>query len=355
MSLRRLSVQHVRNIESAELVLSPGVNTVVGQNGSGKTSLLESVYFLGTGRTFRSVSVVPLINRDQEGCLVRGELSDGSVLAVQRMKSGERRLRLRGEDVDSMARMAQALPTLVLGPETVNLVLGSPEGRRRFLNWGVFHVEHSRFQVIWERAVRSLRQRNRLLKEPHADTRELEIWSQELAGLSEQIDQLRRSYIAAFSTRFIQNCSEVANLGEVSVSYQPGWTGDLATRLLADLAQDRKRGFTQRGFQRADVKIKVFGEDAARTCSRGELKVLAWALILTQGDLVETDLVYLMDDLLSELDVPHRRAICDHLRSRERQVIATGIDLDDMVSCWGDCPINVFHVEHGVVSRQGGR
>lgn len=351
MSLRRLSVQRVRNVQSAELLLTPGINVVVGDNGSGKTSLLESVYFLGTGRTFRSVSAAPLINRGEEDCLVRGELADGSMLAVQRMKSGERRLRLRGEDVSSTARMAEALPSLVLGPETVNLLLGSPEGRRRFLNWGVFHVEHSGFQRIWERAVRSLRQRNQLLKQSYTDTTQLQVWSRELADLSQQIDDLRRGYLEHFTHVFIQNCEVLAGLHEVTLTYYPGWTGDLKARLLDDMELDRKKGFTQRGFQRADVKIRVSGEDAARTCSRGELKVLSWALVLTQGDLVRADLVYLMDDLLSELDVAHRRAICDHLRGRNRQLIATGIGLDDMVSCWGDSQIKVFHVEHGAVTE----
>ena len=350
MSLKRLSVQNIRNISKASLDLAPHVNLIVGNNGSGKTSLLESVYFLGSTRTFRNNSTEPLIRRGSDQCLVQGELHSGREIAVQRSRSGSRELRLFGRPVSRASELARCLPVLVLEPDSVRLLTGGPDRRRRFLNWGVFHVEPS-FKAVWEDAERCLRQRNELLKQSRINHSELDTWTGEFARLSLVIDQFRQRYLTAYNGRFMENVGNISEIDNISLQYKPGWNTEveLFQLLNADLEQDRKRGFTGKGFHRADVKITVSGDDAARTCSRGELKVLAWTLMISQGDGLDHELVYLLDDLFSELDDRHRRKICEHLANRGGQIIATGIDRKALKTCW-DHP-KVFHVEHGEVQQ----
>jgi DNA replication and repair protein RecF len=363
MSLSRLSIQNVRNIESSSLELGPAVNVVCGDNGSGKTSILESIYFLGSTRSFRSASVEPLINRDADCCLVRGELAGGASLAVERSRSGKRQLRLSGEAVKRTSELARALPVLALGPESVNLLLDGPEQRRKFLNWGVFHVEHSQsFQGLWESGLRSLRQRNHLLRrrrdqrhgispvKNQESEQELQSWTQSLVTASEAIHSRRERYFTELRQVFLENCRELTEIQEVTLDYEKGWQGGLVETLDADFVQDIKRGYTHKGFQRADVKIRIKGDDVAKVCSRGELKVLSWALIISQGDLLEHEVIYLVDDLMSELDDIHRRRICNHLEDRQRQVVVTGIDSDPLVSFWQSEP-RLFHVKHGVIKE----
>jgi len=347
MSLQRLEISNIRNIASASLTPSPTVNIIIGDNGSGKTSLLESIYFLGSARTFRSSSTEPLIRRDSQNCMVKGQLGSGLSIAVQRQRGGERALRIAGQPVNKTSELAVSIPIAVLEPQTINLIIGPPEGRRRFLNWGVFHVEPS-FRGIWDKAVRCLKQRNELLKQGRRE--DIGVWTREFAGHSEAIHNFRARYMAAYCDRFDKSVGGVTGLDDVSVSYHPGWntTLDLQSQLEEDLNQDIKRGYTGKGFHRGDVKITVAGDDAAKTCSRGELKVLSWALLLNQGESLGHELIYLLDDVISELDTEHRNNICEYLVARNLQIFTTGTDHQAMMSCWGDN--NVFHVKHGVIS-----
>jgi DNA replication and repair protein RecF len=359
MSLVRLDIEGIRNIQHASLVLDPKLNLVIGQNGSGKTSVLESIYFLGSARSFRGNSVEPLISNNREECLVRGEVETGGHLhavGVQRNRSGSRVIRIDGDDVKRATDLASILPILLLGSDTVNLLLGPPGQRRRFMNWGLFHVEQS-FSQAWEGANRCLKQRNEVLRQGGSDD-ELETWTRELVRYSERLDNSRFKYMQTYEAVFRENCELLTELSNVSCQYYRGWGDDnsLLDSYQKDRAIDRKRGFTQRGFQRADVRIRVSGEEAVNTCSRGELKALSWAMVLSQGAMLESgaagNLLYLVDDMSAELDDQHRDRICRYLKSTGNQIVATGIEQHSLVASWKAQEQKLFHVEHGSLKHE---
>lgn len=360
MSLGRLGISHIRNITGTSLELAPAVNLFLGPNGSGKTSLLESVYFLGSGRTFRSASVDPLISRDEAMCTVFGVVVDREgnrkTLGVNRERAGGREIKINGEHVKRASQLARDLPTLVLGPDTVELVIGPPGNRRRFLNWGVFHVEPG-FAVLWEQANRCLRQRNELLRRPGVTARELASWDVQLGELGTQIDLMRAEWMASFEQHFSEICGQLSRLMDINCSYQRGWDVKATLPELLDRQRDSdmERGYTQSGFQRADLMMRVGKAHANAVCSRGELKVLAWAMVLSQGkvfaDRVGANLVYLVDDLASELDESHRAKVCEVLSGMPGQILATGIDERQLKGLWPVQP-KVFHVEHGSFSAE---
>ena len=359
MSLIRLDIACIRNIQNASLVLNPKLNLIIGRNGSGKTSILESIYFLGSARSFRSNSVEPLISNTQEECLVRGEVESGGhlhTIGVQRNRSGSRVIRIDGDDVKRATDLASLLPILLLGSDTVDLLLGPPGHRRRFLNWGLFHVEPS-FSQVWEGANRCLKQRNEVLRQNGSDD-ELETWTRELVRYSERLDGSRLEYMRAYEAVFRENCELLTELSNVSCQYYRGWGNDstLSDWYKKDSAIDRKRGFTQRGFQRADVRIRVNGEEAVNTCSRGELKALSWAMLLSQGAMLESDavgnLLYLVDDMRAELDDQHCDRICRYLKTTGNQIVATGIEQHSLVASWKAHEQKLFHVEHGTMKHE---
>ena len=360
MSLARLDIAGVRNIRQATLELSAKTNLIYGGNGSGKTSLLESVYILGAARSYRNHIFDPLISRGQEECLVRGLVDSHPsrhTIGVQRKRGGEREIRVDGNDVKRATELASLLPTLVIGPDTVNLLLGPPGVRRRFLNWGLFHVEPS-FTEIWENANRCLRQRNELLRQ-QAPGNELNLWTRELVRYSELLDKMRADYSREYQEVFLTNCAQMTELSDISCKYYRGWNHDqqLLELYAKEEESDRKRGFTQRGFQRADVRIEVVGEDAIGSCSRGELKVISWTMVISQGAMLSDtqagNLIYLIDDLGSELDLQHQTAICNYLRSTGKQILATGIERDRLIDSWGGESNKLFHVEQGSVEQRG--
>ncbi|MBT4162933.1 MAG: DNA replication/repair protein RecF [Gammaproteobacteria bacterium] len=355
MSLNWLFATGFRNLIDTQLELKPGINLLFGENGSGKTSLLESAYFLSSARSFRTTLHDPLIQRGQDGCLVRGELErQGRTwrVGITRDRSGERQIRINDESCQKASELASLLPTLVLSPESLDMLLGPPEQRRRFLNWGLFHVEPG-FTVRWEEANRALRQRNRILREGISTPTELNAWSIQLAGLAEGLDLARGLYIEQYRPVFLEVVSQLSGMSGVSLEYHRGWGED--TTLLEvyerDAESDKKRGFTQKGFQRADVRITINGQPAVKVCSRGELKALVWAMILAQGAVAnqqeDRETLYLIDDLASEFDVDHRRRVGDYLAATGKQVLLTGVEKKAlMASCDGKFE-RLFHVEQG--------
>ncbi len=351
MRLSRLLVQNMRNIDLCSVELGPTINLFVGENGSGKTSVLESVHFLSSARSFRPAKGHTFIKQDADGCLVKGILESGQEMAVSMNKTRGRKMAAGGNVLKRTSELAHLLPVVVLGPQTINLLTGGPEYRRRFLNWGVFHVEPA-FRRVWELGKRCLYQRNKLLKKPGVSFKDLASWSTEFVRLSEIIHGYRASYIRSFSRSFRERVG-ITGMTGVEVKYEPGWNAErpLRDELEAARALDVKRGFTSKGFHRADLAVRLSNREVSEFCSRGELKRLAWALLLVQGEKLKSEVVYLVDDLTSELDSDSRERICNYLVNSGSQVLATGVDGKDLSACWGGIEKTMFHVEHGLIKR----
>jgi len=384
MSLKWLEARRFRNLTHISVDLDPGLNLLFGENGSGKTSLLESSYFLSTSRSFRDNAFDPVIQRGAEDCLLRGKVQVGGVehhIGIGRNRGGIRQIRVNNEATKRTSELARLLPTLVLGPHSVDLLLGSPTLRRRFLNWGLFHVKpgqvgadssvpdgmSSDFSVKWAQANRCLRQRNLLLRKYGAkagrlNLAELETWSERLAVYANQIDLQRSHYVDLYRPVFAEVVKRLAGIEEVSFDYSRGWSkdADLLEIYLSEADIDQKRGFTQKGFQRADVRIMVAGQPAGKVCSRGELKSLVWAMILAQGALAREPsrteggrgTLYLVDDLASELDAEHRRRVCEFLVETGQQVLLTGVEEKPLLAACNNQYGRLFHVKHGEVQVQ---
>src|SRR5690606_22461163 len=197
MSLVRLSVTGVRNLSAVTLAPSPRINLLYGDNGSGKTSLLEAIHLLGLARSFRSTRLSPVIQHEQQSCTVFGQLdalAGAHQLGVSRDRDGEMQIRIDGQNARSAAQLAEALPLQLINPDSFRLLEGAPKVRRQFLDWGVFHVE-PRFLPAWQRLQTALRQRNSWLRRGTLDSASQAAWDRELSLASEEIDGYRRAYI----------------------------------------------------------------------------------------------------------------------------------------------------------------
>ena len=239
-----LAVNDVRSIESARLSFSPHINLIDGLNGSGKTSLLESIYMLASAKSFRSGSNQSLVRKGQDAAVVYGEIDSGSgsrKLGVKLGITGDRQLRLDGSPVRSTDESLRILPVMVIDSESFKLALGSPSERRKFVDWGVFHVEH-RFLEAWRRTQRALKQRNSLLRRGNISDSSMDGWEKELASSAQQVDSYRSAYIYLFISAF-DNVRRQLSLGGdndygVELSYRRGWDRD-ARRWRARWPRDR--------------------------------------------------------------------------------------------------------------------
>jgi DNA replication and repair protein RecF len=361
MSLSKLEVHNVRNIRSVSLQLSSKINLFYGKNGSGKTSLLEAVYLLGLGRSFRGVKLGPVINHGADDCTVFGQVAEaqGSLrsLGIVRRRDGSRLIRVGGDPVQRLSELAKVLPLQLINTESIQLLAGRPEIRRRFLNWGVFHVEPG-FHNAWKNAQHCLKQRNALLRDAKIDRSQLDLWTRELVAVGQVIDQHRTSYIASLDPLFQQLLSRLIKIRGFSLTYYRGWdaSSELCDVLVETTEMDAKRGYTLHGPQRADLRVLMDSRDAVDVLSRGEMKMVACALMIAQAQLLQQsgakECLFLVDDLSSELDSGHREELCNLLNDSNHQILVTNIEKEDMPDIWASGELALFHVEHGEVLIQ---
>lgn len=352
MGLETLGVTNFRCFEALALNCGKTCNLIVGENASGKTSLLEALFFLGRGRSFRAARSESVVREGAEELKVFGRIAGpgGQALGVGWSKGGLL-VRVRGEPA-GLAELAEALPMLVIDARSHLLIEGGPGERRRYLDWGVFHVEH-RFLPAWRRYRRALVQRNSLLKRGGRDS-EFVAWERELAEAGEALDAGRRAYLHDLVPLAEKQVRSVAALEGLELGYRAGWPGGeaLADVLAAGRARDRQMGATQQGPHRADIPLRVDGMPASQRVSRGQQKVLAGALILAQAEILEARTgrraIILCDDLAAELDVEHRRRFLAQLAGLGTQVFLSAVDAQTLISA-GLEPERMFHVERAQV------
>lgn len=349
MSLSRLSIQGVRNLEPLDLSPAPGMNWFCGPNGAGKTSILEAIYLLARGRSFRSARVARVIQQDARALTVMAHRGDNdSRLGVERDADGWRG-RIDGRDCQRISEFAARLPLTLIEPGSHALIDGGPERRRQFLDWQLFHVEHA-YLSSWQRFARLLRQRNAALKARAANA-VLDALEPEFLRGAETIGRARQWLVERVSGCVSAVQSELGFRlpGDLSLRYRTGHPVDtqLETTLREARDRDRERGFTRHGPHRAELVLTCGGQAAAEM-SRGQQKLAAVVLLLAQYRLLAEGQtlapLLLIDDPVSELDGPHLEALLAWL---DKETVQTWITATSAAPL----PAQVFHVEQGRVER----
>ncbi|HEX7080980.1 MAG TPA: DNA replication/repair protein RecF [Gammaproteobacteria bacterium] len=354
MPLERIRVDGLRILKDVDCRLHPERNYFFGPNGAGKTSLLEAIYLLGRGRSFRTRQSRRLVQHGRESLSVYAE-HRGAAGDVQRIGVGvgpdglEYRIdRRAGVGVTDVARRVRVD---VIDPSLHKLVEGGPSERRRFIDWGVFHVEPS-YLDAWKRYRRVLGQRNAALK-AQAGTEQLATWNRALIDAGEVVHRAREEYVE----RLARAVTEVGGrlLGSrLEITYRPGWRLGLGfAEALAEAGErDRAFGHTQVGPHRADLVVSVDGVPAADEASRGQQKLVAAALIAAQiretHRAAKADVVLLVDDPAAELDRHALGRLVTEIEALPCQLVITGLSPEGLPVEAG-CP--VFHVEQGRVER----
>ena len=358
MHLSKLDVLQVRNIKSVQLNCHPGANIIYGANGSGKTSLLESIYLLGRGRSFKHRDLRVVVNNDCDELVVAASIERQAPqrsyqLGLKRTVKGHFEARLDGVALQSAVQLVEELPLQLIDAHSFTLLEGGPLQRRQFLDWGVFHVEHE-YRSAWRRFQKALKQRNQLLRHGRINDDSLPVWSEELAMLAEKITDYRRQYLTELIVDVAALASELDCLSGLELDYYQGWSEGLALVevLEADRARDFASGSTNHGAHKADIRIKLDGVTAADRLSRGQTKLLVYALKLAQATHFRRRMgqscLFLLDDLPAELDCEHRAQVINCLNNLDCQYFMTGVDKKDFELLVEGMAHRMFHMEHGV-------
>ena len=356
--LLELAGENLRNLSPFAITPGPGVNVVVGRNAAGKTSLLEAIYILSLGRTFRAARLDEAVRSGCSDAWVRGQVRDrtsarSTRLGVARSK-GQTICRIDGQNVSSAAVLARQLPVQILHPDSHRLLSGGPAHRRAFLDWGCFYQD-SRFFPVWTRFRRALQQRNAALKQ-RGDTRLLAGIEAEFCVSAEQVHAVRDEYVQGLR-HSLQNMERLWPTDVPwELEYRRGWSGErpLGEILVSERDQARRVGHSLAGPQRADLVVKSQGERVSTIFSRGQLKRAAAALLLSQTLAFELatdrDVIVLVDDLPSELDSEAREVLLQTLAERRRQCFVTALSPQDL-DIKTIAEQRMFHVEHGRLSE----
>lgn len=349
MSLATLRISHLRCLVEAELDLGPGLNLVHGPNGSGKTSLLEAAFLAGRGRSFRTRHTETLIARGASVLQVFTRTQDPAHrIGFEYRREGSYTARVDGEEVRSLAELPAAFFVEAIDPEVHRLVEGAPGERRRWLDWGVFHVEPG-FLDSWLRFSRALKQRNAALKAGQPTTP----WDGELAAHGEEVAGKRARWFEAIGQELATTIEDLSGL-TVDASYYRGWNAErsLEAALHEGMERDRTRGSTGSGPQRADIVLRVGGRAARESLSRGQQKLVAAAMVLALLQhlrrLGEGAVTLLLDDPAAELDADRLHLLVEKVSALECQLVITS--LDPKLTAFGR-PDRMFHVEQGRVTR----
>jgi DNA replication and repair protein RecF len=353
LPLKSFKCTDFRCLESAELEPDSQYNLIYGRNASGKTSLLEAIAYLGRGRSFRGAPTENLIRHGCSEFVLFGKVESGArdvAIGVKNSRAGLE-IHIDGDKMPSAAGLAEVLPLQVVDPDVHDLVAGGPEGRRRYVDWIAFHVEHG-YLEHWRRFRRALKQRNAALKE-NASPDALAGWDKELSATGREVHEARQRVLEVTQPALEEIGASLLGCG-VNVAYQQGWSSDksLAEALASGSERDRQLGSTQSGPHRADLKLQYDARQARRLVSRGQQKLLACALILAASEVVqshmERPLLLLLDDPAAELDSESLARLMAGVVALGCQVIATALG-PDLVR-FPESP-RLFHVEQGRLEK----
>ncbi len=380
MRVTRLDIRQMRRFEQVQLLPAPGLNLITGGNGAGKTSVLEALHLMAYGRSFRGRVRDGLIRSGQPALEVFIEWEqqhrsprpggpgpapaasvETSVAAPRIRRAGLRHAgqdwsgRLDGETVTQLGELCAALAVVTFEPGSHALIGGAADVRRRYLDWGLFHVEPE-FMGLWRRYSRALRQRNAFLK-ARAGESQLDAWDHELAEAGEPLGRHRQRYLDALQPGFARLTAQLApSLGQTRLDYLPGWRDGLplADALLLARQRDLQSGFTSVGPHRADWQIGFSAIPGREALSRGQAKLSALSALLAQAEHHAAARgewpVVAFDDLASELDRTHQQRVLERLLASPAQVFVTGTEVPPALAAM-KVSFELFHVEQGVIGK----
>lgn len=356
MRLTSLDVSSVRNLTSVSLQPEPGLNILYGDNGAGKTSLLEAIAILSNGKSFRAGKIANVIQNELTNLTVSAAVYNENTsvetrIGISRSKD-KTQARIDGSDAKRLSELAQALPCVVISTNNHELIEGGPSERRSFMDWMLFHVEPNYLEL--SRRYRSaLSQRNAAIRSGAGDSL-VSSWDHDLASIGEKISVSRAAMLSQFEIHFSRLTQTLDHHIQPEFAYRKGWAEGfaLADALNKNLSYCRRVGTTTAGPHRADLKVKIGSNEARYINSRGQQKLLAILMRLAQVDIYiehhKHPPVLLFDDLPSELDKDARKFVFDYLQKTGVQVFLTSVE--DVTKEIHEVA-KKFHVERGQIEK----
>ena len=365
MSILKLNTLNFRNMSSNAIEFHPSLNFFVGDNGSGKSSLLEAIFFIGHGKSFRTSKVDHLVSYDTDNFVVSIKDINNLQLGLSKnISTGTTVIKINGEQQSRLSELAKNIAVQIVTPESFKLFFGGPKERRRFIELGMFHVKHE-FSMLWREFSRVLKQRNACIRS-NLDENTFNYWTDVFCSISEEVANHRNQYVKNLVVELdfwlkilLPNLAD-----KVKIQYLQGWP---QKKNLIDSLKDSKQrelafGYSIYGAHKFDVKFLIGKYPLESQLSRGQQKLFLLALTFAQAKLIEqvnrVKPILLIDDIGAELDIKSRTSLSNAMRELNCQTILTAIDVSVLKPFIDDDKLinidkknktkyHMFHVKHG--------
>jgi DNA replication and repair protein RecF len=371
MLLEALRLRHFRNLSAVDLEPHPRFNILHGENGQGKTNLLEAVYLLSAVKSFRPQTNKDLIEWGCDQAVLEARVDRGGSERIVKLEVSERgkKVYLNGSPVRQLADFFGTVNIVMFGPEDIVILKGSPSERRRFIDRAIFNArpayatEHQHYEDV-------LQQRNSLLKEPTMDESLLSVYDEQLVEYGADVISRRLTFLEHFKPVLNRVFKQIFRESfEAEVAYDMKWAdheidaesleskADIE-RVLQDglertREEERHRGYTLIGPHRDDLGTTLNGRDVKTYASQGQHRAFVLAMKIAEITYLEERYhfapILLLDDVSSELDRQRNRHLFDFLRSREDgQVFITTTHRDYILL---EDDVRAFSVEDGCIEE----
>jgi len=365
MSVVKLFSHNFRNLHEVSINFHPDLNFIIGDNGSGKSSLLEAIFFLGHGKSFRTNKIDSLACHETKEFVVSVKDNKGIQLGLSRnISSGLTNIKIDGQRHNRLSELAKNIAIQIVTPESFKLFFGGPKERRRFVDLGMFHVKHD-FSNIWKDFNRVLKQRNACIKQKmdsnsSVDSSAFSYWTEQFCTLSVEVSRLRATYVSEIISELeLWLDILLPNINKrVSVQFYQGWSqkNSLKEVLSTNEQREIKFGYSLYGAQKFDVKFLLDKSSIETELSRGQQKLFLLALTFAQASFIarvnRVKPILLIDDVGAELDINSRTALAKAIERLDCQVIVTAIEsnvLDPFTDTNDKIKFSMFHVKHGKI------
>lgn len=355
MTIKLLNINSFRNLQTVQITPSEKINYIIGKNGSGKTSVLEAIYVLGRGRSFIHNDIKYLARYNSSGFALKAYMKNSNdeeyCAEFKRLIEQKVVQKTINSLPASRVELAKTLPIQLFNYKDYFILSGAPAQRRQLLDWGLFHVEQS-FHKVWAEYQRILKQRNAALKMGYVQ-QQIQVFDIGLIKSGLLMHSLRKKATSLIGRYLLDFSNEFFGINDLSIVYKPGWCeeDDYADMLKKRFNYDIMLGYTQQGPHCSDLDVLSGNKKIQYSFSLGQQKVVSVLLKLAVSkyvyDKTNTKIVYLIDDLLAELDDDNKQKIMKAILSLKGQIFLSSVEKNEIML--QDKRASVFHVEHGCV------
>jgi DNA replication and repair protein RecF len=326
--LKKIIIKNFRNISETDLTFCKQFNIICGLNGQGKTNLIEAVYLLGNGRTFRSAKVTDLICYEKESADVYGVI-DSCRLEHQiniNLNKSFRKVTLDGKNIHTAAELQGKMPVVVFNPDDLLMIKQGPDARRKYLDRIIYHADIG-YLKKYQRYYNILKQRNVLLREKKRSY--IDIIDEQLIEAGIKIITARGSFVKQLTDCLELSYNKISDNSEkVKMHYKPDVTADRYRDTIRDsLELDFQRGMTNRGPHRDDLLFLLNNRQLKQFGSQGQQRSFVLALKITELEQINICFgkypILLLDDITSELDTLRVQNLISHITGNNIQTIIT--------------------------------